>query len=49
MGVGGGFGDQGGCQQRIEFFVKIKKRNSGGVSGRGSGGGVGAARFGVGG
>ena len=35
MGVGGGFGDQDGCQLRIEFFVKIKKRNLGGGGGRG--------------
>ena len=41
MGVG--LGDQGGCERRIEVFVKIpKKKNWGGVSGvAGSGGGSG--------
>ena len=32
----GGGGSQGGCEQRIEVFVKIKKKNWGG--GRGVGG-----------
>ena len=35
----GGGGGQGGCEQRIEVFVKIQKKNWGG--GGGSGGGVG--------
>ena len=26
-GGGGGGGSQGGCEQRIEVFVKIKKKN----------------------
>ena len=30
-GVGGG--GQGGCERRIEVFVKIKKKNWGGVGG----------------
>ena len=43
MGVGGsvggvGLGGQGGCERRIEVFVKIKKKNLGG-RGVGSGGG----------
>ena len=33
-GGGGGGGSQGGCEQRIEVFVKIKKKNWGG-GGRG--------------
>ena len=33
-----GVGGQGGCERRIEVFVKIKKKNGGGV---GSGGWVG--------
>ena len=42
VGGGGGGGDgvggsQGGCEQRIEVFVKIKKKNWGG----GEGGGLG--------
>ena len=36
MGVGG---SQGGCEQRIEVFVKIKKKKIGWV-GLGGGGGV---------
>ena len=39
MGGGSGWGDQGGCERRIEVFVKIKKKFSGGRSG---GGGVGS-------
>ena len=31
-------GDQGGCERRIEVFVKIHKKNGGGV--RVGGGGV---------
>ena len=44
MGVGGGGGvrsggvSQGGCEQRIEVFVKIKKKNWLGRVGRGGGG-----------
>ena len=48
MGEGGGLGrvgggGQGGCERRIEVFVKIKKKNFGGGSGGGGGvgGGVG--------
>ena len=49
-GGGVGLGDQGGCERRIEVFVKIQKKNggvgSGGVGlgwgeGRGSGEGSG--------
>ena len=37
VGLGGG---QGGCERRIEVFVKIqKKKNLGGGGGRGGGGG----------
>ena len=36
-GGGRGWGSQGGCEQRIEVFVKIKKKNWGG----GRGGGLG--------
>ena len=32
---------QGGCERRIEVFVKIKKKNLGGVGGSGKGGGWG--------
>ena len=39
MGVG--LGGQGGCERRIEVFVKIQKKNFGG--GRGRGGGRGGA------
>ena len=35
---GGGLGmGQGGCERRIEFFVKIQKKNLGGGSGGGRG------------
>ena len=37
-------GGQGGCERRIEVFVKIQKKKKwggGGVGGRGEGGGVG--------
>ena len=37
--VGVGLGGQGGCERRIEVFVKIKKK-IGGVGGVGLGGGV---------
>ena len=42
MGGGGGvgLGGQGGCERKIEVFVKIQKKNLGGGQG-GSGGGVG--------
>ena len=36
-GVGGG---QGGCERRIEVFVKIQKKKLGGSGGSGSGWGV---------
>ena len=38
-GVGVRLGGQSGCEQRIEIFVKIQKKNLGG--GRWGGGGVG--------
>ena len=45
MGGGGfrgvGFGGQGGCEQRIEVFVKIQKKNIFFFWGGGSGGGSG--------
>ena len=42
VGFGGGGGGQGGCERRIEVFVKIQKKKIGGGSrGGGSGGGVG--------
>ena len=37
-GLGGG---QGGCERRIEVFVKIKKKKNGGGGGPGGGGGSG--------
>ena len=40
VGLGGG---QGGCERRIEVFVKIQKKNFlGGGGGSGGGGGVGS-------
>ena len=36
---GSGWGGQGGCERRIEVFVKIQKKNWGGGSGGGEGGG----------
>ena len=41
-GGGVGWGGQGGCERRIEVFVKIQKKKLGGgeVRGGGSGGGV---------
>ena len=50
VGGGGGgrrgWGSQGGCEQRIEVFVKIQKKNCGG--GRGGGlGRVGGVRVDV--
>ena len=44
-GPGGRVGGQGGCERRIEVFVKIQKENGGG--GQGSGGGVGLGGGGV--
>ena len=38
MGGGGGLGGQGGCERRIEFFVKIQKKMGGSGSGWGGGG-----------
>ena len=35
--VGPGGGVQGGCERRIEVFVKIQKKNGGGVGGVGVG------------
>ena len=50
-GVGGGvgLGGQGGCEQRIEVFVKFKKKNFflGGGGGRVGGGGEGGVRVDV--
>ena len=43
-GRGWGLGGQGGCEQRIEVFVKIQKKNLGG--GSGGGGSVGGSRGG---
>ena len=41
-GGGSGWGGQGGCERRIEVFVKIPKKNrGGGVGGSGWGVGVG--------
>ena len=50
MGGGRGRG-QGGCEQRIEVFVKIQKKNFffGGGWGGGVGGSVGGVRLGGGG
>ena len=38
---GSGWGGQGGCERRIEVFVKIKKKKLGGGPVGGVGGGVG--------
>ena len=48
MGGGGGRGrGQGGCERRIEGFVKIQKKNlGGGRGGRGVSGGGGRGRVG---
>ena len=40
-GVGSGWGGQGGCERRIEIFVRIQKKNRGGGVGRGGQVGVG--------
>ena len=37
-GGGGGWGVQGGCERRIEVFVKIQKKKNGGGVGLGGGG-----------
>ena len=37
MGGGSGWGGQGGCEQRIEVFVKIQKKKNWGGGGGGSG------------
>ena len=42
--VRGGGGSQGGCEQRIEVFVKIQKKNF--FLGGGGGGGRGLGRVG---
>ena len=44
--VGGG---QGGCERRIEVFVKIQKKKTAGGGGGGGVGGVGGGGFGSGG
>ena len=41
-----GLGGQGGCERRIEVFVKIKKKNWGGGCRVGGGGGGGRGRVG---
>ena len=40
-GLGWWGGGQGGCQRKIEVFVKIRKKNLGGGGGGGGGGGQG--------
>ena len=47
--MGGRGRGQGGCERRIEVFVKIKKKNWGGVGGEGGWGVSGRGRVGVGG
>ena len=47
-GVGLGGGGQGGCERRIEVFVKFKKKfffGGGGSGGGGGGGGVGGSEW----
>ena len=47
MGGGGGRGRvQGGCERRIEVFVKIQKKNCGGGGGSDVGGSVGGVGLG---
>ena len=41
-GEGSGLGGQGGCERRIEVFVKIQKKNFCGGGGGGSVGGSGS-------
>ena len=43
---GSGWGGPGGCERRIEVFVKIHKKMGGGELGRGSGGRVGGGLVG---
>ena len=45
---GVGLRGQGGCERKIEVFVKIKKKKKlgGGCRGRGRGGGRGRGRYG---
>ena len=40
-GVGSGLGGQGGCERRIEVFVKIQKKKNSGGGGRWGGVGLG--------
>ena len=42
-GEGSGLGGQGGCERRIEVFVKIQKKNFWGGGGGGVGGSVGGS------
>ena len=42
VGGGGRGRGQGGCEQRIEVFVKIQKKKFFGVGGQGGGGGQGS-------
>ena len=42
-GEGSGWGGHGGCERRIEVFVKIKKKIGGGVGGGGGGSGWGGS------
>ena len=44
--MGGRGRGQGGCERRIEVFVKIKKKKLGGSGGRGVGGSVGGVALG---
>ena len=44
FGGGGGRGEKGGCQQRIEVFVKIQKKNFFFLGGGGLVGGGGLGR-----
>ena len=46
VGEGSGLGGQGGCERRIEVFVKIQKKIFGGGGG-GGGGSVGGSGWGV--
>ena len=46
-GVGLGGGGQGGCERRIEVFVKIQKKNFFGGGGSGGGGGGSGSGWGV--
>ena len=45
--MGGGLRGQGGCERRIEVFVKIQKKKIGGVGGGGGRGRVGGVRVDV--